>query len=102
MSLVLEPTADILKELGKRKKKNQLLVGFALETGREMENARKKLKEKNLDLVILNSLKDPGAGFRSATNKITMITRSGIVIREDLKPKREVASDIFDLLAKIK
>jgi phosphopantothenoylcysteine decarboxylase/phosphopantothenate--cysteine ligase len=102
LSLILEPTADILKELGKRKKKNQLLVGFALETGREMENARIKLKEKNLDLVILNSLKDPGAGFRSDTNKITMITRSGKVIREDLKPKREVASDIFDLLAKIK
>jgi len=92
----LTPTKDILRELGKHKKKNQVLVGFALETENEIKNARKKLQEKNLDLIVLNSLKDIGAGFGTLTNKISIIFRDGKVINGVLKDKKEVAADILD------
>ncbi len=98
-SLELVPTTDILLALGKKKKKGQLLAGFALETDHESENARKKLKDKNLDLVVLNSLRDPGAGFNGPDNKVTLFLRDGKTIKGTLKDKREVAADIFDALS---
>ena len=90
----LEKTDDILASLGKLKDK-QLLVGFALETENELENAKRKLNKKNLDLIVLNSLNDPGAGFRTNTNKVTLITRDNKVIPFTVKPKTEVANDIL-------
>lgn len=93
--LHLIPTIDIAAELGRIKKKTQVLVGFALETNNEIENAGKKLKEKNLDLIILNSLNDPGAGFGTDTNKITIIDRNNNIDNFELKSKEEVARDII-------
>ena len=93
MNIELEPNKDILASVGKIKDK-QILVGFALETENELENAKGKLERKNLDLIILNSLKDSGAGFKHNTNKITIIERSGEVTNFDLKTKKEVAADI--------
>lgn len=95
----LTPTQDILKYLGSIKS-HQLLVGFALETEHEEENARAKLKKKNLDLIVLNSLNDTGAGFKKDTNKIRIITNSE-VYRFETKPKSEVAKDILDHILKI-
>ncbi|NTW31495.1 MAG: bifunctional phosphopantothenoylcysteine decarboxylase/phosphopantothenate--cysteine ligase CoaBC [Bacteroidetes bacterium] len=90
----LKPSKDILSELGKKKRKNQLLVGFALETNNEIENARKKLKNKNLDFIVLNSLQDKGAGFKHSTNKITIIDCNKNITEFILKDKVEVAKDI--------
>ncbi len=98
-SIQLKPTEDILSGLGKRKKESQLLVGFALETNSELENARKKLENKNLDLIVLNSLNDEGAGFGVSTNKITILDKGGRITSYPLKPKNEVATDIMDRLA---
>lgn len=89
----LEPTPDILAAMGKVKK-GQKLIGFALETNDELENARKKLERKNLDLIVLNSLKDEGAGFAGDTNKITILS-SEEVKTFGLKSKTEVAKDIL-------
>lgn len=85
---------DIAATLGSRKRPGQILVGFALETDHELDNAAEKLRRKNLDMIVLNSLRDKGAGFGTDTNKVSIIRRDGS--REDfgLKPKREVASDI--------
>ncbi|MBF5027826.1 bifunctional phosphopantothenoylcysteine decarboxylase/phosphopantothenate--cysteine ligase CoaBC [Planobacterium oryzisoli] len=94
ISLVKNP--DILKTWGERKKK-QFLVGFALETTEEMHNAKVKLEKKNLDLIVLNSLKDSGAGFQHDTNKVTLITRTAVA-EFSLKSKSEVAADIFDFI----
>lgn len=94
MSIRLVPTPDILASLG-NEKKDQFLVGFALETDNEMENAKAKLKRKNLDMIVLNSLRDAGAGFQKNTNKITVIHKDGAVNEYDLKSKTEVAGDIF-------
>jgi phosphopantothenoylcysteine decarboxylase/phosphopantothenate--cysteine ligase len=96
LSLELVKNPDILKELGKRKKA-QILVGFALETDNEVENAKEKLKRKNLDFIVLNSLQDKDAGFKKDTNKISIITKSDS-LRFDTKPKKEVAKDIFNFL----
>ena len=90
----LKQTRDILAELGKQKKKNQLLIGFALETENELENAKLKIKKKNLDLIVLNSLNDRGAGFKGDTNKITIVDKNNKIVKFELKPKREVAKDI--------
>jgi len=90
----LEKTKDILLELGSLKK-NQFLVGFALENENEIENSLKKLKNKNLDLIILNSLNDKGAGFGTETNKITIINKKQEQTNFDLKDKSEVAEDIL-------
>lgn len=90
----LEKTDDILASLGARKDK-QFLVGFALETENELENAKRKLNKKNLDLIVLNSLNDQGAGFKTNTNKVTLITRDNKVIPFTVKPKTEVANDIL-------
>lgn len=96
--LNLEPVPDILEDLGKMKRKNQVLVGFALETEQEESNARKKLKKKNLDFIVLNSLSEKGAGFGHTTNKVTIINKSGKLVKGSLKDKRKVAKDIIDLI----
>jgi len=98
-TIELEKTKDILASLGKIKKQ-QFLVGFALETNNELENAKTKLKTKNLDLIVLNSLNDEGAGFGGSTNKVTFITKSGEVIELKLKSKSEVAQDIIKQIIK--
>jgi phosphopantothenoylcysteine decarboxylase/phosphopantothenate--cysteine ligase len=95
----LEPTPDILKHLGTHKT-HQILVGFALETHDEKTNAKSKLERKNLDFIVLNSLNDPGAGFKIETNTITIITKSK-TLRFDTKSKAEVAKDIFDQILKL-
>jgi len=94
LDLRFKKTKDILSELGKRKS-NQFLVGFALENKNEIENAKKKMYEKNLDLIILNSLNDKGAGFKYDTNKVTIINKSNEVFNYELKQKNQVATDIF-------
>jgi phosphopantothenoylcysteine decarboxylase / phosphopantothenate---cysteine ligase len=102
ISLELKKTTDILEELGKKKRKDQVLVGFALESGNGLKNAGDKLKQKNLDLIILNSLEDKGAGFEVATNKVTIIGRKGVLIKGELKDKKTVAADILDAIVKLK
>lgn len=97
--LQLVPTTDILAHLGKQKGK-RVLVGFALETDNEMDNAIKKLTSKNLDFIVLNSLSEQGAGFGHNTNKITIINNKQEVSRYHLKDKKEVAADIADVLEK--
>jgi phosphopantothenoylcysteine decarboxylase/phosphopantothenate--cysteine ligase len=101
VSLDLKKTKDILEELGKLKKKNQLLVGFALESGDGIQHARNKLKKKNLDLVILNSLDVKGAGFGVQTNKVTILGKKGMIVNGELKEKSEVANDILDVIKKL-
>ena len=98
LTLHLQATEDIAASLGALKGKNQLLVGFALETNNEQQNAEGKLERKNFDFIVLNSLNDAGAGFRCDTNKISIIDRKG---RTDypLKSKTEVAQDIIDRLS---
>lgn len=90
----LRPTVDIAGDLGRLKREPQLLVGFALETNDEISNAFAKLKRKNLDLIVLNSLNDPGAGFGVETNKITLIDKGNNLTFFELKSKTEVAADI--------
>ncbi len=99
--LSLEKTKDILKELGTQKKSTQFLVGFALETDNETENALKKLTAKNADMIVLNSLKDAGAGFGSATNKITIFDKMGNQTAFDVKSKKLVAADIINYVVKL-
>jgi phosphopantothenoylcysteine decarboxylase / phosphopantothenate---cysteine ligase len=94
--LELKPTRDIAAELGRQKRENQLLVGFALETTDEIENARKKRVKKNLDFIVLNSLNDQGAGFGVDTNKITILDRHNNLNNFGLKSKDRVAADIVD------
>ncbi len=96
IDIQLTSTKDILATLGKKKTKKQLLVGFALETDNEIENAKKKLLNKNLDFIVLNSLKDKGAGFEGDTNKVTFIDKNNKVEKFKLKSKSEVATDIFN------
>ena len=93
LSLNLEKTDDILASLGKQKTK-QFLIGFAIETENEIENAKLKIQKKNLDLIVLNSLNDKGAGFALSTNKVTFIDRNFVVEAMELKSKEEVAIDI--------
>ncbi|MCK8524000.1 bifunctional phosphopantothenoylcysteine decarboxylase/phosphopantothenate--cysteine ligase CoaBC [Aquimarina sp. D1M17] len=100
-SIELERTKDILKWMG-AEKKNQFLVGFALETENEKENAIGKLKKKNLDLIVLNSLNDKGAGFKGQTNKVTLINHKLEIKAFELKTKSEVAKDIFDTINQLK
>ena len=98
-TIELEKTKDILRSLGEAKS-NQFLVGFALETNDELANAKGKLRSKNLDLIVLNSLKDEGAGFGVSTNKVTFITSSDEVIEHELKSKAEVAQDLIQQILK--
>jgi len=96
LRLVKNP--DIARELGKTKKPGQILAGFALETDNEEKNAIEKLKSKNFDFIVLNSLRDPGAGFGTDTNKVSIIFADGTVRHYPLKPKTEVARDIADVI----
>jgi phosphopantothenoylcysteine decarboxylase/phosphopantothenate--cysteine ligase len=95
LSIEVEKTKDILSYLGKNKK-NQLLIGFALETDNEIENAKHKLNNKNLDLIVLNSLNDKGAGFGVDTNKITIISKENKILNFPLKDKKSVSLDIVN------
>lgn len=97
----LKPTKDIAAEMGGRKLSGQLMVGFALETNNELENARQKLEKKNLDLIVLNSLQDDGAGFGSDTNRVTIIDRLGNADKYELKSKTQVAVDLVERVIKM-
>ncbi len=99
LSIELEKTKDILASLGVIKK-HQYLVGFALETENELENAKGKLKSKNLNLIVLNSLNDKGAGFKSETNKVTFIDDKEKVTKFQLKSKAHVAADLINEIIK--
>ncbi|MFV0591137.1 MAG: bifunctional phosphopantothenoylcysteine decarboxylase/phosphopantothenate--cysteine ligase CoaBC [Draconibacterium sp.] len=101
-NIELEPTKDIAAELGRLKTNKQLLVGFALETNNELENARKKLAKKNLDFIVLNSLNDSGAGFGVDTNKITIVAKDNNPEIFELKTKEEVARDIVGKIIELK
>ena len=96
LRLVKNP--DIAATLGAAKKEGQVLAGFALETDHEIENATEKIARKNLDFIVLNSLRDPGAGFSTDTNKVTIIGKDGARQTYPLKSKADVASDIIDYL----
>jgi len=96
--LKLKPTRDIAAQLGTIKKKGQIVIGFALETENELDNAIAKLKRKNLDMIVLNSMNDSGAGFGTDTNKVTFISSNGSVIPFDIKSKEKVAVDIVDAI----
>ena len=98
LTIELEPTPDILATLGKQKTPSQLLVGFALETNNELENAKSKLKRKNCDLIVLNSLQDAGAGFGHDTNKVRILDRHNNISTFELKSKAEVANDILQAI----
>lgn len=98
--LRLKPTRDIAKGLGAMKREDQRLIGFALETNDELDNARKKLQKKNFDFIVLNSLQDEGAGFQHDTNKITIVSATDVKAFP-LKPKTEVARDIIAHLVQI-
>jgi len=100
MQIELTPTRDIAQRLGEMKKDDQFLVGFALETDNEMENAFSKLKKKNLNCIVLNSLKDEGAGFNFDTNKVTVIDSNNNITKFELKSKQEIARDIINELNK--
>jgi len=99
ITLSLNKTKDILASLGEIKN-DKFLVGFALETENELENAKTKLKKKNLDLIVLNSLNDKGAGFKTDTNKVTLISRDNKVHPFEVKSKKEVAKDILQHIIK--
>lgn len=98
MTLSLVPNRDIAASLGAIKQDNQVLVGFALETNNEESHALAKMKKKNLDFIVLNSLKDSGAGFRCDTNKIAILDKEGNTTHYPLKSKKQVATDIIDKL----
>lgn len=96
LDLHLTSTKDILADIGTIKRDNQIVIGFALESNNQLENAQKKLENKNADAIVLNSLNTEGAGFKGDTNKVTIIDRKGNKIEHSLKLKTEVAKDIID------
>ena len=98
MTLKLVKTEDILKTLGQKKTDKQMLVGFALETENGVENAKKKLHSKNIDMIVLNIMNEAGVGFKTKTNKVSIITKDDKVIDFELKPKHEVANDILNVV----
>ncbi len=98
LTLKLVKTDDILKTIGSQKKDNQLVVGFALETENGLTNAKKKLHTKNIDIIVLNEMNEAGVGFKTKTNKITIITKNDDIHEFDLKPKNEVASDLTNVI----
>lgn len=98
LAIALTPTTDIAQLLGSKKKSTQVLVGFALETNDEVANAQAKLTKKNLDMIVLNSLQDHGAGFGADTNKVTILNKQNDVFSFSLKSKKEVAIDIVDAI----
>lgn len=98
MTLHLVQNPDILATLGGKKKEGQILVGFALETDNELQNAQSKLQRKNLDYIVMNSLRDAGAGFGTDTNKVTILGADGSRREVGLRSKQEVAREIVSLL----
>lgn len=100
-NMELKRTKDIAAELGQLKKRGQLNIGFALETDNELEYATGKMMKKNFDFIVLNSLKDEGAGFRHDTNKVTIIHKDNKIKKYELKSKRDVAADIVDEIVSI-
>jgi len=100
-SINLKPTTDIAADLGNVKTGGQVLAGFALESDNELENAKAKLKRKNFDFIVLNSLKDPDSGFETDTNKITIIDKNNIIDNFELKSKKDAASDIVGKLIRM-
>jgi phosphopantothenoylcysteine decarboxylase/phosphopantothenate--cysteine ligase len=101
LQIALSKTIDILQYVGEQKKVGQLTIGFALETTNELVNAQNKLKSKNADLIILNSLNDEGAGFNVDSNKITMIDKNGQIEAFELKSKNKVAQDILQKITQL-
>ena len=101
LNISLEKTVDILAEMGNKKSDEQFIVGFALETDNEVENAKDKLKRKNLDMIVLNSLNNKGAGFQHNTNKITIIDKANNISNFELKDKSEVAKDVIDKIIEL-
>lgn len=99
-SIELEKTLDILKHIGENKKKNQIICGFSMETENMIDNSRQKLANKNLDMIVCNNLKEPGAGFKTDTNKVTIITKKSTEPLE-LMSKSEVADKILDKIVKM-
>lgn len=97
-TIELTKTTDIAKTLGQQKRPEQLMIGFALETDNEVANAIGKIQSKNLDMIVLNSLQNAGAGFGHDTNKISIIKRDGTMIEFDLKSKQDVAQDIVEAI----
>ena len=101
MKLEFKATQDIAKEMGRNKLDHQFIVGFALETNDELSNAKNKLQDKNLDMIVLNSLNNIGAGFGYDTNKITILDKNNEIINFKLKNKSEVARDIVTHIIKL-
>ncbi len=101
LSIELRKTTDILRELGQQKKAGQVLVGFALETQNERDYALSKLEQKNADLIVLNSLRDAGAGFGTDTNKVTLFGKNGFERAYETRTKQQVARDIVDTLVNL-
>jgi phosphopantothenoylcysteine decarboxylase/phosphopantothenate--cysteine ligase len=101
LNISLEKTVDILSEMGNKKSDEQFIVGFALETDNEVENAKNKLKGKNLDMIVLNSLNNKGAGFQHNTNKITIIDKANNICNFELKDKSKVAKDVIDKIIEL-
>ncbi len=101
LRIEMKPTVDIAEELGKLKKKGQILAGFALETHNEVDNALSKIRKKNLDFIVLNKLSEEGTGFQFDTNKVTIIGKDQKVKEYELKPKKLVAEDIVNYLVKL-
>ena len=100
LSIALKPTKDILKTIASKKSENQIVVGFALETDNEIENAKQKLHTKKLDFIVLNSLNDAGAGFGTPTNKVTIIDKNENRVELPLKSKQEIADEIIQVVLK--
>ena len=98
LTLKLVKTDDILKSVGGKKTDNQVVIGFALETENGLDNAKKKLHTKNIDLIVLNEMNESGVGFKTKTNKVSIITKDDKVTEFDLKPKNEVALDVLDAI----
>lgn len=102
LTLELTKTTDILAHIGKNKKEHQFLLGFALETENELANAKTKLQNKNLDVIVLNSMNNPLAGFNKPTNQVTMIDWEGHIVEGDAKSKTEVAKEIIEFIKRKK
>ena len=96
LTITLEKTADILKALGAKKKKGQILIGFALETGNAEAEGRRKLQEKGLDLIVINDATEAGAGFEVETNRVTLVHANGESEALELMSKRDVADELLD------
>jgi phosphopantothenoylcysteine decarboxylase/phosphopantothenate--cysteine ligase len=101
LTLHLEPTTDIARTLGGMKKTSQIIAGFALETDEGIESAIGKMRRKNMDIIVLNTLKDNKAGFGYDTNRITIIDRNESIDKFELKSKAEVAKDILDKIVSL-